>query len=124
MSSELQSLIQSIHSRLQERKPPTLRQTRVLLQHLSTIVQQTSSPALQQSKRTTEITDDAWRHNVREFYERQIDGWRAIVSGDTEDPAWVAYVERGEVRIYASQTFPFIQDALNWCAEEVKQQNG
>lgn len=60
-----------------------------------------------------------WKYNIREFFEKQIQGWRAIVSSNSEDHLWVAYVERQGVRFYATKRYRLIQDALNWCVEEV-----
>lgn len=63
-----------------------------------------------------------WRYNLREFFEMNSDGWRAIVSSDSEEFLWVAYIERNGVRYYATQKFPQIQDALTWCIQEIEHQ--
>lgn len=60
-----------------------------------------------------------WRYNVREFFEVEAHGWRAIVSSDSEDFTWIAYIEQGGVRFYAAQKYILIQDALRWCADEI-----
>jgi hypothetical protein len=62
-----------------------------------------------------------WHYNLREFFEASLSGWRAIVSSDSADDCWIAYVERGEVRFYADHTFVFVQDALAWCEAEMLQ---
>lgn len=63
-----------------------------------------------------------WRYNLREFFEMNSDGWRAIVSSDSQHSMWVAYIERNGVRCYATQKFPHIQDALTWCMREIEHQ--
>lgn len=60
-----------------------------------------------------------WQYNLREFFELNMQGWRAIVSSDSEDPVWIAYVERGGMRFYAPSAFDLIQDALRWCEMEI-----
>ncbi len=61
----------------------------------------------------------SWHYNVREFFELKAHGWRAIVSSDSEDFTWIAYIERGGVRFYAAQKYLLIQDALRWCTDEI-----
>jgi hypothetical protein len=63
-----------------------------------------------------------WRYNLREFFELNDHGWRAIVSSDSEDHIWIAYIERSGVRFYAPKTFVLLQDALRWCTEEINRQ--
>ncbi len=60
-----------------------------------------------------------WRYNLREFFEMNTDGWRAIVSSDSEDSSWMAYIEQSGVRFYATQKYAFVQDALWWCSAEI-----
>ncbi len=117
-------LLGVVRHQVEQGIPPSLEQTQALLMQIDMLKEQWRNflPRTRRSATTQELLL-LWQHNVREFYERQQDGWRAIVSSDTEDTTWTAYVERGEVRIYASPTFPFLQDALRWCEEQIHTQN-
>ncbi|NJL04975.1 MAG: hypothetical protein HC911_08730 [Chloroflexaceae bacterium] len=117
-------LLEIVKHQVEQGIPLDLEQTQALLMQIEMLKEQWRNflPRTRRSATTEELLS-LWRHNVREFYERQQDGWRAIVSSDTEDTTWTAYVERGEVRIYASPTFPFLQDALHWGEEQIQTQN-
>jgi hypothetical protein len=71
---------------------------------------------------TARAYTDGWNYNVREFFEAHIQGWRAIVSSDSEEHEWIAYVEHGGTRIYANQPFALLQEAFDWCKAEINRQ--
>lgn len=117
-------LIQVVAAQLQRGQPLNLEQAQDLLSYIEALREHraTPLPPAKHTGGTGELLAN-WKHNIREFYERQYNGWRAIVSSDTEDTTWTAYIERGEVRLYASPSFPFLRDALRWCEEQIDMQN-
>lgn len=63
-----------------------------------------------------------WQYNLREFFELNSYGWRAIVTSDSEEAQWIAYIEQSGMRLYATQKYTHIQDALKWCSDEIEHQ--
>ncbi len=151
--------IQIVQERLQQGKPPTIKQTRILLErvqaaealmHLvqpalgdtererdayallaqcrsamiehmrATLANQTQQPV---NRQTVLDKLPVWNYNLREFFEMRALGWRGVVSSDSEEPVWTAYVERADVRFYAEQRFPFVYDAFAWCEREILRQS-
>ncbi len=117
-------LIKLVEAQLDRGQSLSLEQTRDLLGYIQALREHRATP-LPPAKYTGGTSEllSLWTHNIREFYERQYNGWRAIVSSDTEDTTWTAYIEQGEVRIYASPSFPFLRDALRWCEDQIDTQN-
>lgn len=118
------NLITMVTAQLERGQALSIEQARDLISYIEALHEHraTPLPPAKHSGGTGELLSQ-WKHNIREFYERQYNGWRAIVSSDTEDTTWTAYIERGEVRIYASPSFPFLRDALRWCEDQIDTQN-